>query len=195
MTLEDSTTPLLNLPPPVGDSSATAPVPSQSIVRKKPSRLGRVMLVVLSPGICVLAVWYWGIREPEPKDDLGRFQGDWKLVIGGRNEEENEDEPPRTAVRITGDRWQYLAAGREGKAYRIKLNETADPKEIEMILLDAEGNPVGGYRSYGVYTIDRKTARVLVLPVNKPRPTDFNHPDSVVWELSKVKLQLPAGRK
>jgi uncharacterized protein (TIGR03067 family) len=93
------------------------------------------------------------------------------------------------AVRITGDCWQYLAAGSVGKTYRITLDETTNPKQIELTLLDADGNPLGGYRSHGIYSIDRKTARVLVEPVNKPRPTNLDQPDALVWTLTKVKLQ------
>ena len=68
--------------------------------RAKPRRLGKVVAVVLILGVCGAAVWYWGIHEPEPKDDLSRFQGDWKMTIGGRDEKEEEDGLPQVAVRI-----------------------------------------------------------------------------------------------
>lgn len=178
-------------PTPVPEPQATAP-------QRPRRRLGKVAAFVLLLGVCVAAVWYWGFYEPEPKDDLGRFQGDWKLTIGASGENEEEESPLR-AIRITGDRWQFLAGGREieGKTFRITLNETVNPKEIELTLLDATGDPVGRYRSHGVYTIDRKTARVLVEPVNKPRPTSLDNPgpDANVWVLTKVKLQLLPTQK
>jgi uncharacterized protein (TIGR03067 family) len=184
-----------------GEAQTLTPVPAQqvSVPQHPPRRLGKIAAFVLLLAICGGAIWYWGIYEPEPKDDLGRFQGDWKLTIGDPGENTEEDESPPRAIRITGDRWQFLASGKEieGKTFRITLNESATPKEIELTLLDATGNPIGSYRSRGVYTIDRKTARVLVEPVNKPRPTNLDNPgpDANVWVLTKVKLQLLPTQK
>ncbi len=154
-------------------------------------RFGRLAAIVLFVGTCGAAVWYWGFHEPEPKDDLGRFQGDWKQTAGGREEHEGGEKNPGVAIRITGDRWQYFSGGKERKVFRITLNESASPKEIDLTLLDSSGNPVGGYGSHGIYTVDRKSARVVLEPVNKSRPKDFDNPDAVVWVLTRVKFELP----
>lgn len=176
--------------------AVSTPVPGQPEMAKPRSRsrrrLGRIVAIVALLLACAGATWYWAIYEPEPKDDLGRFQGDWKLISGARDENEGDDRLPPKVVRIAGDRLKFLMGGKEGKTFRIELNETASPKEIELTLLDAHGNPAGGYRSRGIYTIDRHIARLILEPVNKPRPRDFNDPDSVVWELSRVKLTMPA---
>jgi uncharacterized protein (TIGR03067 family) len=134
--------------------------------------------------MCGTAVWYWGIREPEPKDDLGRFQGEWKLTLSERNRKEVDEAAPGSVVHVSGDHL-YFDRENKGKSLKIKLNETASPKEIELTLLDASGNAVGAYGSHGIYTIDRKTARLVVEPVNRPRPKDFDSPDAVVWVLTK----------
>ncbi|HEV3436383.1 MAG TPA: TIGR03067 domain-containing protein [Gemmata sp.] len=198
MTLEEPTKE--PTPPSLSPTQGEVESPTPALVQleitpqRRPRRLGKMAAFVLLLGVSGAVVWYWGIREPESKDDLGRFQGDWKLTIDGQSEQEGEDERPLRAVRISGDCWQYLAGGKEieGKTYRIKLNETTTPKEIELTLLDAAGNPVGRYGSHGVYALDRKTARILVEPVNKPRPTNLDNPspDAIVWVLTKVKLQL-----
>jgi uncharacterized protein (TIGR03067 family) len=140
-------------------------------------------LIVLLLGGCCFAVWYWGFHGPS--DDIGRFQGNWKQTLGGRKYQEGDEGVPGVAVRITGDRWQYLVGGKEVKTFQITLNETSSPKEIEMTLLDANGKQVGQYRSHGIYTIDGKSARVAVEPVNKPRPNDFDNADTIVWVLTR----------
>ncbi|HJZ57566.1 MAG TPA: hypothetical protein VKE74_21535, partial [Gemmataceae bacterium] len=71
-----------------------------------------------------LAVWYWGFRQREPRNDLERFQGDWQVSIAGRK--------TPLVFRVSGDRWQSIANAVEGKPYRITLNEAADPKEIDL---------------------------------------------------------------
>ncbi len=152
-------------------------------------------MIVLLIGVCGAAAWYWGIREAEPRDDIGRFQGDWKLASGMREIKEGNEEVFPIAVQINGDCWQYLVGGKELKRFRITLNETASPKEIDLALIDAEGKPIGEYRSQGIYTIDRNTARIVVNPVYKPRPKVFDDPDAVVWALTRVKLELPAERR
>jgi uncharacterized protein (TIGR03067 family) len=143
--------------------------------------------------VSAFAVWYWAFHEPEPKDDFGRFQGEWKLVVSGRDGSPEDDRTPYLPVRITGDQWKYLGANE--RTYRMTLNEAASPKEIELTLLDQVGNPVGAYGSHGIYTVERKTARIRVEPVSKPRPDRIDDPDGVVWVLTKVKFEAPAEKK
>jgi uncharacterized protein (TIGR03067 family) len=186
MTGEEPTTPSLNATQTQGEveSQNVAPERQETPSRRRPRRLGRVAVIVLLVGMCGTAAWYWGIREPEPKDDLGRFQGEWKLTLRERGRKEADETPPGSVVHVTGDRL-YFDRENRGKSLRIKLDETASPKEIELTLLDPDGNPVGAYGSHGIYTVDRKTARLVVELVNRPRPKDFDSPDAVVWVLSR----------
>jgi uncharacterized protein (TIGR03067 family) len=185
MTVEQPTPPSLS-PPAEGAIQNPPPVQLQektSPQRRK--RFGRVVLIVLILTVCGGAVWYWGIREPEPKDDLGRFQGDWKQTPDARNNKDGEAEAFPIAVHVTGDNWQYIVGGKGLKTFRITLNETASPKEIDLTLLNAEGKPIGEYGSHGIYTINRNEARIVVAPAYLPRPKGFDDPESIVWVLKR----------
>ena len=153
---------------------------------KKPRRLRLAAAIALLLAAGGFAVWYFAVREPEPRNDLERFQGDWKLTIDGR------DTP--NAVRIAGDRWQYVAGGADGKAYRLTLNEAADPKQIDLELLDTAGLRGAPVKMHGVYAFDgNKTVRVRIEPAILPRPTTLDDPDAVVWVLTKVKIEPAPG--
>jgi uncharacterized protein (TIGR03067 family) len=149
--------------------------------------LARFATLVFLVGLCALGVWYFCFHEAEPRNDLERFQGEWKLTNIVPGDPEGSVLP--MGVRISGDRWRYVVAGRDGKSFAITLDETSTPKKIDLTLLDSEGKPLGKYGSHGVYETQGKSIRVLVEPVYKPRPTDFTSPDSVVWTLSRAKLQ------
>ena len=191
MTVEQPTPPALIPPHGEGANPNQAPARQQRNTRRWPIWLARVAAIVLILGGCGGAVWYWGIREPEPKDDMGRFQGEWIQTFGVRDERQRDEKSPSVAVRISGDRWQFLVDGKEKNSFKMTLYETVSPREIELTRIDNNGNPIGEYRSHGIYTIDRKTARIIVAPVNQTRPKDFKNPDSVVWVLTRVKLELP----
>jgi uncharacterized protein (TIGR03067 family) len=195
MTVEQPTTPALV--PTHGEGANPNPKSAlqQTATRRWPKWLARAFALVLILGVCGGAAWYWGIREPEPKDDFGRFQGEWIQTFGEQDVNARTEKSPAVAVRITGDIWQFLVDGREKNSFRMSLSETASPKEIELTRIDSRGNPIGEYRSHGIYTIDRKTARIIVAPVNLPRPMDFDNPDSVVWVLTRVKLELPTEHR
>ena len=76
-------------------------------------------------------MWWFAFREPEPKNDVERFQGEWKLGT--------PDRPDITFVRVSGDRWQYISNGQEARAFRMTLNESANPKQIDLELIDTKG--------------------------------------------------------
>jgi uncharacterized protein (TIGR03067 family) len=195
MTLEQPPPP--SLIPTHSEGAIPNPTPAfgQTFTRRWPKWLVKTLAFVLILMGCGGATWYWGIREPEPKDDLGRFQGEWFQTFGERDVKQKTENSPALAVRIAGDVWQFLVDGKEKNSFRISLNETVSPKEIELIRIDNRGNPIGEYRSHGIYTIDRKTARIVAAPVNLPRPKDFDSPDSVVWVLTRVKLELPTEHR
>jgi uncharacterized protein (TIGR03067 family) len=174
------------IPSPGGEAPPPSPSRGEG---KKGRRFVRLAAVALLLAVGGFPVWYFAIREPEPRNDLERFQGDWKLTVGGR------DTP--NAVRVAGDRWQYVAGGEDGKAYRLTLNEAADPKQIDLELLDTVGLRGAPVKMHGVYAFDgNKTVRVRIEPALLPRPATLDDPDAVVWVLTKVKIEpAPASKK
>ena len=142
----------------------------------------------LAPIIALLAVggaaiWYFALREPEPRNDLERFQGEWQITRDGM------DTP--NAVRVTGDTWEYVG----GKAYRMILNESV--KEIDLELIDTTGLVGAAVKMHGLYAFtDNRTVRALIRDTSRPRPTSLDDPDEVPLVLKKVKLEQnpPSGK-
>jgi len=170
------------------------PTVAQAIAPRR--RLRRRLILVALASVVGFAVWYFAIREPEPRNDFERFQGDWKLTNSRQNSSDASDADEaevRSAVQIIGDRWQHLPGG---KAFRITLNESANPKEIDLELLDVTGLKGGAVKMRGVYTFsDNKTVRVGVKDATQPRPKSLDDADATDWVLTKVKLPRTPDRK
>lgn len=141
-----------------------------------------VVVLVLLGG----ALAYFALRGP--RDDLGRFQGEWKLTTADR-----ESQFP-TTVRVTGDKWVYRVADKDQKRYAITLRPDADPKEIDLTQFAADGTPVLEKRDgtfvpvvhRGIYTIEDGKAKMLTAPNPHPRPTSFDATDGApVWLLER----------
>jgi uncharacterized protein (TIGR03067 family) len=136
-------------------------------------------------------LWYAVLRDPGPRDDLGRFQGEWKVGVPGRAET-----APLT-VRVTGDKWTYVVNGQEQRTYRLTLNPAASPKEIDLLMLGADGEPLvrpGGplvgaeVRLHGVYSVEKDRATVVLVPGSEPRPKSVDEPgDAQTLTLERVK--------
>ncbi|MBA4062490.1 MAG: hypothetical protein C0501_02060 [Isosphaera sp.] len=143
--------------------------------------------VVVLGAAAGFAAWFFLIHEPEPRTDLERFRGDWQIAVGGRT--------TPNVVTVAGDRWESSAAGVAGRAYRITLNEAADPKEIDLDPVDV-ANLVGRIpKLHGVYAFDgRSTVRVRVGDTTEPRPRTLDDPDHPGWVLTRVKVE-PAPRR
>jgi uncharacterized protein (TIGR03067 family) len=143
--------------------------------------MGKRWVVRLAPIIAILAVggagvWYFAIREPEPRNDVERFQGEWQITRDGK-------ETPN-AVRVVGDTWEYVG----GKAYRMTLNEAA--KEIDLELIDTSGLVGAPVKMHGIYAFtDNRSVRVLIRPALRPRPKSLDDPDEMPLEMRKVKLE------
>jgi len=136
---------------------------------------------LLAGTVAAVVVWLLVFREPEPKNDFERFQGDWKLGTPGR--------PDITFVRVSGDHWQYISNGQEARAYRMTLNESANPKQIDLELIDTQGLRGMIPKLHGIYAFDgNKMVRVRLDPAVEPRPTTLDDED-LVRVLTKVKLE------
>ena len=117
----------------------TAPRPVRP--RRRLSR-GAAIVGVLAGLITAVVVWWFAFREPEPKNDVERFQGEWSLGT--------PDRPDITFVRVSGDRWQYISNGEETRAFRMTLNETVSPKQIDLELIDTRACARGGEAAWGL---------------------------------------------
>jgi uncharacterized protein (TIGR03067 family) len=138
------------------------------------------------------AVCYFALRTPEPRDDFGRFQGEWRLAVPavGRGNHPVARTVSSVTIRVTGDRWVYLDNGKEQKRYALVLRPEANPKEIDLVQLGPDDRPTA-FTIRGVYVIDRDRAKVLHAPAPEPRPatTDETDPkfDGGVWLLERVR--------
>ena len=177
-------------PPRSGEGRQTGSPPSR--FGKGVGGLGRRRLLLVVPVVILLAgvgVWYAFLRGSGPKDDLGRFQGEWQVTFAGVETRS----APAVLIRVEGDRWTYASPMQQSDA-RIVLNPVADPKEIDLIRLDADGQPwiytrgeKTEVRQQGVYAFDGDTIRVALSPYPDPRPKTLNPADAPVWVLSRVK--------
>jgi hypothetical protein len=135
----------------------------------------RLALVVAVLAVGGAAAWYFALREPEPRNDRERFQGEWQVSRDGH------DTP--NVIRVTGDTWEYIG----GKAYRMTLNESA--KEIDLELIDSSGLVGAAVKMQGIYAFtDNRSVRVLIRPAQRARPKTLDDPDEVPLELKRVKL-------
>jgi uncharacterized protein (TIGR03067 family) len=123
-----------------------------------------------------LSAWASG-RSWGPKDDLGRWQGEWQVAVPavGRDHKPGARLKPVT-VRVTGDQWAYVGDGKELSKYAIALHPEASPEEIDLVQLDRDGNPTP-FVLRGIYEIGGDRARVAAAPDPDPRPASFDSDD------------------
>jgi uncharacterized protein (TIGR03067 family) len=96
-------------------------------------------------------------------------------------------------IRVSGDRWEYVAGQTVVKAYHLTLNEAANPKQIDLELLDTAGLRGAPVKMHGIYAFDgNTTARVLLGPASEPRPESLDDTDGGVQILTKVKFDEAA---
>ncbi len=169
-------------------ASSAADTPRIASASRGKRRLTAVAVLV-GLAMVATAIWYFAIRESEPRNDAERFQGEWKLV-DARQGENAEDEGFRVAVRVTGEQLQFIHGGGEGKAYRFTLNETTDPRQIDLELLNGPKLIGPAVKMHGVYAFDEnKSVRLRVRPGTDPRPKTLEDPDATEWLLTRVKLE------
>ena len=166
----------------VGTANPVAGAPASPKRALRPQFVA--LIIGLTLAVAGFALWYFVLRGPA--NDLEALQGDWQVTIAGR-------ETPNV-IHVEGDRWQAVANGIPARAYRVTLNEAANPKEIDLDPAD-DAQYVGPKpKLYGIYAIDGNTARVRLSDTTQPRPTNFDDPDAVVLTLTKVELEPPTAR-
>lgn len=146
--------------------------------------------LVAAGGLLVVgfAVWFFAIRTPGPVADHAAIQGEWRVTRPGGTPGEDEGQ---MAVRVKGDRWTYVVAGREVTTWQVELSPDADPKEITLTMLEKDGQPIRVTgpvpKQLGVYAVDRKTLRIAVAPELIGRPKGLDDPDAPAIALTRVK--------
>jgi uncharacterized protein (TIGR03067 family) len=150
-----------------------------------------IALALVGLGAGGFGLGYAVLRDAGPRDDLGRFQGEWKVAVPGRT-----DAAP-LVIRVTGDTWTYVAGGMPRGSYRLTLDPAANPKEIDLLMLGPDGEPLvrpGGplvgaeVKLHGVYRVEKDRATVALAPASEPRPTSLDDPgDAQVLNLERAK--------
>lgn len=175
-----------NPAPPGGAAVPAAPPGGKPSRRRLAVAAGVVVLLAAGFGI-----WYGLVRSAEQKDDLERLQGEWRVTLPGGTPGRNDS---LTVIRIKGDRWSYVAGGREMTVWRLTLDPAADPKEIDLVLTERDGLPVPPPgsgpepRQVGIYALDGDTLRWARNPAAGPdaRPRSLDDPDAVVLTLTRI---------
>jgi uncharacterized protein (TIGR03067 family) len=165
-------------------SEGTPPKPRD----RRPLALAVAALAIVAATVAA----YFVLREP--KDDMERLQGEWAIQLPREEGTEGGASGPPLLVRVKGDRWVYVAGGEERSFFRVKLNEAANPKEIDLTRTTPDGKPASSTNDRGqqeavvmrgVYAIDKKTLKVSLAPGTQPRPTDLTAPHPAVQTLTK----------
>ncbi|HJZ59872.1 MAG TPA: TIGR03067 domain-containing protein [Gemmataceae bacterium] len=144
--------------------------------------------MLLVPGF---GLWY-GLRDTGPKDDLGRLQGEWKITPAGAP---GKDDGPPLLIRIEGDRWSHVVGDEVVTTWRLALDPDANPKRLDLTLIERNGRPVPAERSgpepklLGIYALDGDTLRWAQNPATAPdgRPKSLDDPEAMVLTLTRVK--------
>ena len=170
---------------PAPDIAAGLPAVPAKTTRKRVA-IWAVVVVVAGVGA------FFALRGP--KNDLERLQGEWVIQLPREEGTEGGTSGPPLMVRVTGDRWAYVAGGQERSFFKVALNEAANPKEIELTRLTPDGQPASATNARGkqeavvmrgVYAIDKTTAKVALAPAGQETPTSLDAAHPVVQTLTK----------
>jgi len=164
--------------------------------------LRRKIALTVAVAAVAFGIWYFAVRTPEPRDDFGRFQGEWQVAVPADTGEREAEKRPAArlvqgvTIRVTGDRWVYRLGDKEQKKYTMVLRPEANPKEIDLTQLAPDDKPLmqkwppptRPVMIRGIYTVERDRAKIVSAPGDEPRPTDIDATDGVtVLLLERVK--------
>ena len=114
-------------------------------------------LVALSLALLSLAFAPAPLPKAGPKDmDLKGLQGTW---IG----------PGNLVARFEGDTLRYYRGGELVRSYRISIDPSARPRQMDLVGIGADK----GLRYYYVYDLDGDTLKTSGNARDEPRPTAF----------------------
>jgi uncharacterized protein (TIGR03067 family) len=135
--------------------------------------LVRLAIVLAMGAALAVGLWYFNFRT---RDDVARFQGEWQVAVpvDTRDKQPVAKVKPVT-IRVTGNRWAFVAGGKETQRYTLTLRPDANPKEIDLLQLDGDKPTKNILR--GIYTIEGDRAKVLLNSGTEERPTKLDDPD------------------
>jgi uncharacterized protein (TIGR03067 family) len=109
-------------------------------------------------------------KEEAAKNELKKFQGDWKAV---KSEDDGRAATRGDPIIVEGDKLSLVIRDRITFVGKIKLNPTADPKTIDWEYTEGPGGVVGKVQR-GIYRWDGDKLEVCWNPVGtEERPKKF----------------------
>lgn len=155
-------------------SLTNEPTNTQPATRSRKFKL-RVIALGVVVAVAAIAMAVFAFRS---RDDFSRFQGEWQLAVptGARENQPTARRVQHVTIRIDGDRWAYCVGEKEMQKYALTLRPEANPKEIDLVQLDANGNPTA-FVQRGIYTIDGDWAKIVTSSGEEERPAKFDDPD------------------
>lgn len=181
----EPTAPQPDAPQPAPTAPVEAPAVTPPAPKPKASPF-RALAVAAGLVLVGLGVWYFALRGPT--DDPGRWRGEWQVSVRtvGPDGQLAQLARPGVTIRVTGTEWQYRFGEKDAKRYTAVLRPEANPKEVDLTMLDREGKPTQ-FVLRGIYELERNRARVATAPDPDPRPTEFEAADGgTVWLLHRV---------
>lgn len=113
-------------------------------------------------------------RSDDAKDDLGKFQGTWRLVSAESNGKKTPAEEARKIVlTIKGNSFVLKKGDATLSEGTFKLYPDRKPKAIEEMLT---AGPSKGKTFHAIYEIDDTHHKICFAAAGKPRPTEFSAP-------------------
>lgn len=104
------------------------------------------------------------LEKKKPLSDLERIQGVWF------------QSKTSTELRVQGDSFTYYRDGKVSIAYTIKLNETTEPRQYDLV----GPGKTDKLMFRGIYAWDGETLKMTSAGVSRPRPTSFDTPGNQV---------------
>src|SRR6185312_8998662 len=141
----------------------------------------RLVLVVLILGGIATGCF---VLFRDSRDDLGKLQGDWNYSAAARAN--------AGVIRVEGTTWSYHSGGPYGRSYRIALRPEATPKEIDLALLTADGQPAtfthgagkgSEVKLLGIYEFHGNEVKLALSP--ERRPTNFDDDEAQLLMLTR----------
>lgn len=161
----------------------TDAIPSGPTSGRSKSAVPKRLVGVAAIAAVAIGAWYFALHR-DSRDDLTRLQGDWNYSAAARAN--------AGVIRIEGTTWSYHSGGPFGRSYRLTLHPEANPKEIDLALLDESGQPATfthgagkgkEVKLLGIYEFDGDAVK-LALGVTT-RPKSFEDDEAQALRLTR----------